>query len=81
MLQMLNFVVSIVISLDISEDCAHVGLLGFSDTIHISVPLGTINDQSDLVAKIGELNLESSVTNTHLAIEEMNSMLTNKYVI
>ena len=49
--------------------------------MHVKVPLGTNNDKEELIdVKTNGMEYESGGTNTHLAIEELTSMLTDKLV-
>ena len=76
-LTMKTFVANLTKSFQIGQDATHVGVIIFSSTAHIEVPIGSILDSQSLVNAINSIVYTSGGTRTHRALDLALSVLTN----
>ena len=76
-LTMKTFVANLTKSFQIGRDATHVGVITFSSTARIEVPIGSINDSQSLVNAINSIVYTRGGTSTHTALDLALSVLTN----
>ena len=74
---MKNFVKSIVSNFEIGANKTHVGVIRFASSSSIVIPLGSINNASQLNNSITNVNYTRGGTATHLGLNVLNTAFSN----